>query len=376
MSRIVIVGGYGAFGAHVAERLARGAGLELVIAGRSLDKARAQTARLAAGGARALLEPAMLDATQARAEQLSGLRAHVLINASGPFQGQDYTLARTCIEAGCHYVDLADARAFVCGIGSLDDSARAAGVSVISGASSVPGLSSAAVLQMADGFAALEEVHIGISPGNNFEPGIATAASIIGAAGKPFQVRVGGRQITAYGWQGLRRYRFPEIGRRWMCDVDVPDLRLLPQHFPQLDTARFSAGVEVGLFHLGLWGVSWLVRAGLVRDAAALAGPMLAVKRRLSALGSDTGGMFVRVAGRDRSGRRRQRSWHLIARGGHGPYVPAIASVILAKRLLSDSGTDRLLRPGAMACFGLFTLDDFEAEVADLDISCSLDREG
>lgn len=372
MNRIVIVGGYGAFGAHVAERLSRDGGFEIVIAGRSLAKAAAQAAMLATAGTRAKIRSAVLDATTASGDGVRALAPRVLINASGPFQSQDYRLARACIEAGCHYVDLADSRRFVCGIGSLDADARAARVSVISGASSVPGLSSAVVLQLSEGLAALDEVHIGISPGNSFDPGVATTASIIGAAGKPFAARGGGQQITAHGWQGLHRRRFPEIGARWMSDVDVPDLELLPAHFPQLATARFTAGLEVGAFHLGLWAVSWLARAGLLRRPEALALPMLAVKRRLSILGTDTGGMFVRAVGRDKGGNRAERSWHLIARQGHGPYVPAIASVILARRLARDEGP----APGAMPCFGLFTLDEFEAEVADLDITCTLEREG
>jgi hypothetical protein len=374
--RVVIVGGYGAFGAHVAERLARDARLSIVIAGRSLAKARAQAAMLGAGGARARLSVAALDATTATGEELRALAPGVLINASGPFQEQDYGLARACIEAKCHYVDLADARGFVTGIVALDEAARTAGVSVISGASSVPGLSSAAIVDMTEGLTALEEVHIGISPGNSFDPGTATAASIISAAGKPFPVRVGGRWTAAYGWQRLHRYRFPEIGWRWMGDVDVPDLELLPLHYPGVQTVRFTAGLEVSMFHLGLWGLSWLKRAGLVRDAGALAGPMLAVKRRLSMLGSDAGGMFVHVIGRDRRGQRRRRSWHLVARHGHGPYVPAIASVILAKRLVAGAAIDAAPRAGAMPCFGLFNLADFAAEVADLDITCTLDSEG
>jgi saccharopine dehydrogenase-like NADP-dependent oxidoreductase len=369
MGRVLIVGGYGAFGARAAERLAREPGFEIVIAGRSADKARIHAAALAAT-ARTPVRHAALDAASATAEAVRSLAPNVVINASGPFQQQNYALARACIAAGCHYIDLADARTFVTGIGSFDGAAKAAGVSVISGASSVPGLSSAAVRRMAEDLRRLNEVHIGISPGNSFDPGIATAASIIGQAGKPLGVRQGGRQIAAHGWQGLHRHRFPEIGYRWMSTVDVPDLDLLPQHYPELATVRFSAGLEVGLFHLGLWGASWLARAGLVRSLAPLAAPMLAAKRRLSMLGSDTGGMFVRVVGVDDEGITRTRVWNLVARGGDGPYVPAMASVILAKQLIANDGP----APGASPCFGLFQLEDFEAEVGDLDITCWLER--
>jgi len=367
--RILIVGGYGAFGAHAAERLAREPGIEIIIAGRSLEKARQHANRLSE---RAGIEVghATLDAAAATDTEIRALQPDVLINASGPFQRQDYSLARAAIGAGCHYLDLADARAFVTGIGCLDREARAAGVCVVSGASSVPGLSSAVVQRLAADLDQLDEVHIGISPGNSFDPGTATAASIIGQAGKPFTTRRDGKDAVAYGWQGLHRHRFPEIGDRWMSDVDVPDLDLLPQHYPALATARFSAGLEVGMFHLGLWGMSGLVRAGIVRDLGRLAAPLVAAKRKLSALGSDTGGMFVNATGRDRDGAARTLSWHLIARSGDGPYVPAMPAVILTKRLVAGKGP----RPGAMPCFGLFTLADFEAEVADLDITCTLER--
>jgi saccharopine dehydrogenase-like NADP-dependent oxidoreductase len=370
MTRILIVGGYGAFGARAAERLAGEPGLEIVIAGRSAAKAAAHAGR-SAQTAKVRVAHAELDATTATADVIRAIGARVVINASGPFQAQDYGLARACVGAGCHYVDLADARAFVTGITDLDAEARAAGVAVISGASSVPGLSSAVVQDYVGAFQQLDSVEIGISPGNSFDPGVATAASILAQAGKPHTELRDGRRETVHGWQDLRRRRFAGLGPRWMGSVDVPDLDLLPACYPELQTVRFSAGVEVGLFHLGLWSLSWLVRAGLVRDLAPMAATLLRAKRMLGFLGSDCGGMFVRLSGADRDGTRKELSWHLVARSGHGPYVPAIASVILAKRLAAGAGP----APGAQPCLGLFTTSDFEAEVADLDMGCTTTAE-
>lgn len=369
--RVVIVGGYGAFGAKVAERLARDPALDIIISGRSHIKAQAYAAQLArTGGAR--ISCAVIDAQSTSvADTIRTLAPAVLINASGPFQQQDYSLARACIAARCHYVDLADAREFVCGINQLDEAARQAGVCVISGASSVPGLSSAVALHLSEGLRHLDEVHIGISPGNAFDPGLATTRSIIGATGKPFEARQAHAAVTRYGWQGLTRYTFPLIGRRWMCDVDVPDLELFPRHLPGIASVRFTAGLEVSAYHLGLWALSWPARFGIIPSPAALARPLLGLKRRLRWLGSDTGGMFVRIEGRDPRSRI-TRAWHLIARSNHGPYVPAIASVILARRIIAGTGP----APGAMACFGLFSLAEFEAELADLDIVSKVDMRG
>jgi hypothetical protein len=155
-----------------------------------------------------------------------------------------------------------------------------------------------------------------------------------------------------------------------MSNVEVPDLDLLPAHFPALRSARFRAGLEVAPFHLGLWALSWLVRAGLVRDLGARSGPLLRLKRTLRSLGSDRGGMLVTMAGCGNDGRPMALAWHLVARSGHGPYVPAIPAVILAKRLAAGSGPTA----GARPCFGLFSLREVEAEVADLDITCSVQQ--
>jgi saccharopine dehydrogenase-like NADP-dependent oxidoreductase len=362
------MGGYGAFGARAAERLARAPGVAVTIAGRSGEKA-AAFADLLNRTAKTLVAATRLDAATATAADIRATGASVVVNASGPFQEQDCALARACIGATCHYVDLADARAFVGGIGRLDAEARAAGVAVISGASSVPGLSSAVVKAFAAEFPSLEAIEIGISPGNSFDPGAATTASILSQLGKPYRLRVDGTEGIAYGWQGLGRHRFPELGSRLLSNVEVPDLDLLPAHFPALRTARFRAGLEVAPFHLGLWALSWLVRWRIVRDPGGLSRPLLSTKRALRLLGSDRGGMFVTMTGHGKDGRPKMLDWHLIARSGHGPYVPAIPVVILAKDLAAGRGP----APGARPCFGLFSLSEFEAEVSDLDITCTLE---
>jgi len=364
VSRIVIVGGYGAFGAHAAERLAREPDLEIVIAGRSREKAQAH-ARALSHTAKAKISWARLDATRTSGDEIAALQATVLINASGPFQEQRYDLAQACIAARCHYIDLADARAFVCGIAGLDAQARAADVCVISGASSVPGLSSAVVRAYADAFAKLDDIEIGISPGNSFDPGVATVASILGGVGKPFTRRGDGREEIAYGWQGLHRHAFPGLGTRWMSDVNVPDLDLLPMHYPALRSARFYAGLEVELFQIGLWLLSWLVRGKVMHSLSRLGGVLLKAKHSLRFLGSDAGGMFITLYGKDNSGAPKELNWNLVATSGHGPYVPAIASVILAKKLATGQGFEA----GARACFEQFNLAEFKAAVSDLSIS-------
>jgi hypothetical protein len=372
LHRVLVLGGYGAFGGLIAERLARTSGIEVIVAGRSQGKARSFAAGLA-GRVNAKVSAARLDAGDISAAALGAIGPAVLINATGPFQEQGYEVARACIAAGVHYLDLADARAFVTGIAALDAEARAAGVLVVSGASTVPAISGAVVDAYATEFDRLDVVDTIIAPANSFDPGIATTRSILAALGRPQGSLAGAPGKAAggrfHGWQGLARRRLPGLGRRWLGRCDVPDLDLFPVRYRGPNDVkacvRVYAALEVGAFHLGLWGLSWLARAGILRRPERLAGPLLAVKRRLGFLGSDRGGMAVILEGRDGTGQSRRLTWHLVAGSGHGPCIPAVPSVIVTRKLLGGA----LATCGAMPCLGLFTLDELLAEIADLDVT-------
>jgi len=368
MARILIVGGYGAFGGRVAERLAREDWLEIVITGRTETKAK-QAAAVLALKAAARIQTAQLAAETTDAEQVRRLAPDIVINASGPFQHLGYGLARATIAAGAHYIDLADARAHVRDFHILDRAARHAGVLAVAGASSVPALTAAVIDDLRPRFARLRSLVYGISPGNSFDPGPATTASILNGLGRPFPIPFAGGTKTVYGWQGLCRRRLPKLGRRLFGYCEVPDLDLFPARYPGLETVRFYAGTEVPLFHLSLWLLSWPCRFGLLPRPERLAESLLWLKRRLSWLGSDRGGMFMTLAGNGPDGKETRIDWCLLAGCGHGPYVPAIASVIVAKKLARGELATR----GAMACQGLFSLAEFMDEVKDLDIRAAAD---
>lgn len=367
MRSVLLLGGYGAFGGRIAERLAGQPNVRLIIAGRSLERACSFAASLPPATAHATVTPAAVDASQITERELAEFDVDILINASGPYQWQDYRLARACIAAGVHYIDLADARAFVTGIAALDAEARRAGVLVVSGASTVPAISTAVIDDLAPQFAALRSLAIVISPGNSFDPGLATTQSILSTLGRPLDANKGAGSAV-YGWQNLRRRTIPGLGGRWLGACDAPDLDLLPRRYPGVSDVQVFAALEVGAFHLGLWGLSWLVRAGLVRKPEHLASPLLGLKRAFRFLGSDVGGMMITLGGTDARGNPKHMDWRLIARSGQGPYIPATPSVMLVKRLLAGSLASR----GAMPCLGLFTLAEFLGEVADLDMTAGV----
>ncbi len=367
--KVLVLGGYGVFGRRICERLVRDSAFEIVVAGRSGAKANDLVEELRTTGSSVGLSAEKIDIEQDLDASLARIKPDLAIHTAGPFQDQDYCVAQACIAQGVHYVDLSDGRAFCRDFTRLDSSARAASVIAVTGASSVPGLAGAAIDHLRPGIAKMEIVEIAITPGNRAPRGTAVMAAILGQVGRPHQRWQDSEWRVAHGWQDLRRREFPELGRRWLSACDVPDLDLLPVRFPELRTATFHAGLELSFLHLGLWLLSWPVRWRLAPRLGRFAGIFKWCADRFLAFGTDRGGMMVRIVGHDAAGAIVERTWQAIAGAGHGPYIPCIPAVLIARRLARQAAGRETIDPGARACFDIFSIDDFLAEVADLDIA-------
>src|SRR5262249_29821272 len=95
---ILIVGGYGMFGGRLVELLEHDDRLTLLVAGRSIDRARAwcKTRRPAA-----MLKPTVFDRDGDIAETLARLKPDLVADCSGPFQdygAAPYRLIEACID--------------------------------------------------------------------------------------------------------------------------------------------------------------------------------------------------------------------------------------------------------------------------------------
>ena len=361
--RVLVIGGYGFFGRRLVERLSLQAGLHVIVAGRSAQQAAALVAELRSQ-AQATLGAIELDALSDELPGwLDGLRVRAVVNASGPFQGQDYRVALACTAAGVHYIDLADGRDFVAGITAVDVAAAAAGVCVLSGASSVPALSGAAVDDMTRGWQRLDAIDIGISPGNRTERGLSTIRAGLSYCGRPIR-HDDGRTLT--GWLRLRLHRYPApVGWRPLSPCDVPDLALLPARYPGRPRVRFGAGLELFALHAGMNAMALAGRLGLVRDWVAHAPGLKRWSDRFATLGSDAGAMHVSVRGLDAEGRGARRTWTLLATDGDGPFVPTLAAAALVRKLAAGQPP----AIGARPCLGELTLDDFARETDGRRIS-------
>lgn len=360
--RILIVGGYGVFGGRLVRLLANEPRLTLLIAGRSVQKAAAFRAAWALSGG-AVLEPARFDRDGDVNAQLVSLAPDLVVDCSGPFQEYGvapYRLVEGCLAAGMDYLDLADSTDFVLGIERFDVAAKAKDVFVLSGVSTCPALTAAAVAAITEGWTRVDEIAAGIAPSPHADVGVSVLEAILSYAGRPVARLKNATTGTGHGLVEARHVtvappgRLPLFSTRFSL-VDVPDLTVLARLWPGVREIWLGAGPRPELLHRLLNGLAWLVSCGVPIPLAKMAGLFHAVKTQLK-WGEDRGGMFVRAAGIDADGRPAATSWNLTAEGDHGPFIPAMPAAALIGKLLAGNRPEG----GARTAAGAVALADYE----------------
>lgn len=350
MKKVLVLGGYGGFGARLSRRLA-GDGFQILVTGRNLEAADALARQLP-------------NATAIRADRngdmaaiLDEHRPFLLIDAAGPFQGGNHRVAQACIAAGVHYIDLADARDFVGAIGLLDEQARAAGVCVISGASSVPSLSRAVVDDLTRDMDEIRSIEMSISASNRATVGASVASAILSYVGKPVHVWRGRRWQEKIGWHMLKRESFTIAGkpglRRLVALADVPDHDLLVNDVKGRPSVIFRAGPEFAFQTLVLWLLSWPVAWGWLASLRKISRFLLPLQGFTARLGTARSAMTIEVKGISQDTMTIRR-WTLIAENGDGVEIPTLPAQLLTRAL-----RDGRLSPGARHAGGLLLLVEF-----------------
>jgi NAD(P)-dependent dehydrogenase (short-subunit alcohol dehydrogenase family) len=371
--KVLILGGYGTFGGRLAQLLADEGRVTLIIAGRSRDRAKAFCADL---------PPSSIAATFDRdgdvERQLHEIAPDIVVDATGPFQsyGEDpYRVVRTAIALGIHYLDLADSSDFVKGVARFDADARARNVFVLAGVSSFPVLTAAVVRRLAPGMARIDRIIGGIAPSPFANVGMNVIRAIASYAGKPVPVIRDGKPATGYGLIDDCRFTIAPPGRLPLDPirfslVDVPDLTVLPQLWPDVRSVWMGAGPVPAIWHRALNAFAWLVRLHILPSLSSFAPLMYHAINWLS-FGEHRGGMFVAVAGVDAAGERIERSWHLVAEGADGPLIPSMAAEAIIRNCL----VGRRPAVGARPAVTDLELADYEPLLARKRISTGFRQE-
>src|SRR5229473_4839970 len=324
ISRVLILGASGQFGSGLCRRLVQLNGLHLFLGGRDRQKLEATQGQLHAAKPDAKIDilagkingSGLLDLLRSR-------RVNLVVHLAGPFQGQDYAVAKACLQAGVLYIDMADGREFVAKFSSLDAAAQTKGIPLITGASTVPGLSSAIVDGMMGHFSQLQAIDYGICAGVKSGLGLATLKAVLSYCGKPYRVLKDARPVTTYGLGRPRHHDFPTpVNRRYIVDCDIPDHDLFPARYTALRQMEFGSCIDIpGLPRL-LSLMSACVRKGWIEDWNFLSAIIQPCLKAVKFVGSPHSGFFMRLEGRDRRGNPKKMLFEVVARDGSGLEIP------------------------------------------------------
>lgn len=348
--KVLILGGYGVFGGRLAQLLADIPNIELLICGRNMSSAEV-FCTCYQGAAR--VRPVLLD----RRDIADALRAEapdLVVDASGPFQdyGSDgYGVIAACIAAGINYLDFADAADFVFGVNRFDAQAKDAGIFVLSGVSSFPVLTAAVLREMAK----TVEIHAvdgGIAPSPFAGIGLNVMRAVIGYAGAPVKLLRGGQKAHAVGLAESIRFTIAVPGLLPLRNihfslVDVPDLQVIPPEYETLTDIWMGAGPVPEVLHRML-NLLAKARARFSLPSLVPLSRLFYSVLNLMRFGEHRGGMFVRAHGL-RDGKETVLSWHLLAEGDDGPYIPSMAIEAIIRKSLAGHKPPRGARAGTHA---------------------------
>lgn len=348
------------FGGRLARQLIAEGQTRLIIAGRSLSKARAFCEHH--GG-----QPRRIDlADPDLAAQIAALDPVLIVDAAGPFQSygaNPYRVVEAALQTGAHYLDLCDDADFSAGITALNAAAKSANISLISGVSSVPAISSCVADALTTGMTDIHLIESAILPGNRAPRGRSVMQSILSQVGQPIKVQRGGRTDTPRGWSLAKKITL-QTGQsgditRVASLIGAPDLKLFPGRYGA-HSVLFRAGLELSIMQQGLAALGWLAARTPLRPVSLL-GPLKWIADQLEPLGSDKGGMQVRVVGIGPDGEMTEHNWTLIAEAGDGPGIPAVPAKIMIHKLLAGE-----VPAGARPCLGAFSMDELTKGLAPL----------
>lgn len=250
MKPVLVVGGYGIFGAHVCRELVRW-GVPLSVAGRDAARADAFASKLGAGCTGRAVDVGQPESCRA------ALQGHgVVVNCAGPFSKFDGTLLEACLATGCHYADIGDDRRYATLIRALGDRFRAHSLVAVYGCSSLPGISGAlAIRARGDTTAEVERARVTLFVGNDNAKGDAAVRSVLAGLGRPIMAPQG----TLLGFRDREVVPLPSpFGARGVFNFEAPDYDV----FPSLLGAR-AVSVKLGFeLRLATYGFAMLARLG------------------------------------------------------------------------------------------------------------------
>ena len=243
---MLILGGYGNAGLQIARLLLQHTDVQVVLAGRSLPKARAKAEALEQEFGLDWVGAAQADAAnpQSLSTAFRGIRLVVVASSTIPHTAN---IVRAALEAGADYLDIQLSDPAKLGVlRSLQNEIEQEGRTFITDGGFHPGLPAALVRYAAGKLERLERAVVSSviqEDWGSLELSASSVDELVGALGyfRPLAFK-GGTWKTA-GWADYPRFDFgPPFGRRACSPMFMEELNDLPGFFPYLRETGFYVG--------------------------------------------------------------------------------------------------------------------------------------
>lgn len=331
--KIIVVGGYGDIGSCVVEKLIEFSSHEVTIGGRNLKKARSVR------GTFRDYVPAIQVDVENRATMNAAFRGFdLVINCAGPFYKYGASAAIAAIETRTHYIDICDDPDPLPKLFLLDDAAKKAGVTVLTGMGWNPGISSMAARLGAKLLDEIDEIKIAWAVGSGDSGGLgALKHTLHGITGK-IPIHKDGKQTLVSAWTGEETVDFPPpLGELPGFLFGHPEPITLPK---TIDVKNIS--VRGGISPSWNNGTLRLLRAlGLTRSRERIdtvAALINGVQRLFSIGGEKNSALRVDVIGRGQ-GRERHLVFNMIDRIRPLTAIPcAVGALMLLEGRITQRG--------------------------------------
>lgn len=205
---ILIVGGYGKVGGHIARQLCSDTTRSIIIAGRSLEKAQAYC-KLLDGR----IQPAQLDLDQPDIALLEQMDVVIMCH-----EHNKVSFARQCLELGIHYIDISASYDWLKRLEALDNQAKASGAAAVLSVGFSPGLTNLMAMHAASQLEQVEQLDIGVLLGTGEAHGTAAINWLLGELLHTFKLRSGRGSVqkerAVKNFSERKVMQFAQLGKR------------------------------------------------------------------------------------------------------------------------------------------------------------------
>jgi saccharopine dehydrogenase-like NADP-dependent oxidoreductase len=240
---------------------------EIVVATRTVEKARQVETRLTGGKTRLSVIPLELN----RPQDLEGLLRgfDVAVNCAGPNYKYEVRVARAAVSAGVNLVDINDDYETTFQMLELDEAARKAGVTIVLGLGASPGINNVLVRAAANQLDEVEEIHTAWVMSASDPGGLALSYHLLYSLSDKALTYENGRLVEVRSFvDGKERIQFPDpVGSLDVYYIGHPEPITLSRCFPAAKIADDKATFIPAFVN------DWIIELGKVAREAD--GPIL-----------------------------------------------------------------------------------------------------